>query len=150
MGQVAVALFPGGSHAFCSSADEVKCHLGCVRVVTFGWLGTALWRGQWRVRPALMSCERFFLVSAAEWQLPAQSGDFCMVGWCFLIRTGSLMKKRDWKSSLEMFCYTELKISLWRGGVLGKEVDLVVGYFLSIFLELMMSKMNLILQSIDL
>lgn len=57
-------------------------------------LGTALWRGQRRVRPALMSYERLFLMSAAEWQLPVQSGDFCMVGWCFLVRTGRLMKKR--------------------------------------------------------
>lgn len=146
--QVVVALFPGGSHAFCSSADAVKCYLGCVRVVNFGWtccmrLGTAPWRGQWRVRPALMSYERFFLVGAAERRLPVQSGDFCMVGWCFLIRTGRLMKKKYWKSSLEIFYYTELRISLWRGGVLGQEVDLVVSYFLPIFLELMMSKMNL-------
>lgn len=90
------------------------------------------------------------LVSAAEWQLPAQSGDFCMVGWCFLVRTGRLMKKRYWKSSSEIFYYIELRMSLWRGGVLGQKVNLVAGYFLSIFLELVMSKINLILESIDL
>lgn len=75
-------------------------------------LGTALWRGQRRVRPALMSYERLFLMSAAEWQLPVQSGDFCMVGWCFLVRTGRLMKKRFEKVLWNYFYHTELRISL--------------------------------------
>lgn len=36
---------------------------------------------------------KVFLVSAAEWQLPIQNGDFCMLAWCFLVRTGRLMRK---------------------------------------------------------
>lgn len=147
-GRFAVALFPGGI-CFLQLSWWSECYLGCVRVANFGWiwcmwLGAALWRGQWRVRAVFISYERFFLVSAAEWQLPVQSEDFCMMDWSFLIRTGRLMKKRYWKSPLEIFYYTELRISLWRGIVLGQEVDLVVSYFLSIFLELMMSKVNLI------